>query len=537
MNGATYTDGATFAEDLAPTNGTATLSALWTANRYWVKFDGNGADGGTMEEQAFTYDVAEALTANAFTRTGYGFAGWADGEDAVATKYADGEVVSNLTAVAEATNTLWAVWTANQYTVVYHGPGGATSDQSFIYDKEQKLKGAETFDPPETWMVFAGWTNAVGDAYAAELTVSNLTAVAGGTVNLYAVWGDDSYTVTFDGNGATGGEMKPQVFKHGETKTLEPNEFGRIGHTFLKWTNDVGRTYSDKAAFDAPATGVGETLHAVWSKNMYTDSFVDGGKSPTESHYYDERVTRNPPSSKPGYTFKGWTTNGIEVIDLDPATSTFVQPDHDVAFTSKWEAITYTIAFDGNDATSGAMAATNVKYDVETALPSNTYMRTGYEFGHWTNSDGRVFNDGAKVKNLSVTDGATVTLYAVWQETGNPLSIALGLDANFVVEVSAEGAWTTVGDAKDKNGLARASSSPAGTLRVTVPSGGTLHIELDVDSIGGPLSVKFEGEEIEPLNDDAQRDYGPESGGTFEFSGTPASGTTWTLKNFTWTAK
>jgi hypothetical protein len=33
-----------------------------------VTFDGNGATGGSMENQIFTYGVQQALTANAFTR-------------------------------------------------------------------------------------------------------------------------------------------------------------------------------------------------------------------------------------------------------------------------------------------------------------------------------------------------------------------------------------------------------------------------------------------------------------------------------------
>ena len=55
-----------------------TLTAAWTANTYKLHFDGNGATGGSMSDQSFTYDVAQNLTANTFTRTGYKFAGWSD---------------------------------------------------------------------------------------------------------------------------------------------------------------------------------------------------------------------------------------------------------------------------------------------------------------------------------------------------------------------------------------------------------------------------------------------------------------------------
>lgn len=530
--GTAYADGAKVT-DLAAENETNDLYAAWTPNRYWVKFDGNGADGGKkMENQEFTYDEAKALTKNTFTRTGYGFAGWVTNLTASAV-FTDEATVSNLTAEPDATNTLWAKWNANQYKVVYHGPDGATSDQDFTYDQSQKLKGADTFAPPAGWMVFAGWTNAV-KVYAADATVSNLTDVAGGTVDLYAKWTDDSYTVDFDGNGATGGTMDSQVFEHGESRALNANEFKRTGHTFAKWTGADGKTYDDKAEFTAPASGIGETLQAVWTAIEYEclfDGQSDGKKK------YGEKITRVDPS-KTGYTFEGWTLNGGDVVDL----STFTMPDHDVAFTSKWKPITYTIAFDGNGTTTVAMAPTNVKYGVEFTLPSNTYVWTGHEFVQWTNSVGETFRDGETVKkNLATTDGATVTLYAQWQEKGNPLAIALGLDANFEVEVSEKGAWTVIDNPKDHKGLKRGASDPNGVLRIFVPSASTLSLEIDLDgNAGNGLSVYFNGKFIEKLTQTGSppsTPYEPDQSGWFEFSGTPDAGHTWILKNFKWTAK
>ena len=539
-------DGATFTVDLAPTNETAILSALWTPNRYWVKFEPNGADGGErMENQAFTYDVAQALTKNVFTRTGYGFAVWATNETATGMSpppLSDGAVVSNLTAEADATYALRATWTANTYTVVYHGPDGATSDQPFTYDKEQKLKGADTFNPPEAWMVFAGWTNAVGKAYAADLTVSNLTAEAGGTVNLYVVWGDDSYTVWFDGNGATD-EMKPQVFKHGETKALEPNEFNRIGHTFVKWTSDGDKEYDDKAAFTAPATGIGETLHAVWRAIVYTDSF-DGS---TETFAYGATVTRDTPSSKPGYTFKGWTTNGIDVIDLNPSTSTFRQPDHNVAFTSKWEPITYTVEFNANGGT-GSVAPITAIYDQPIKLASsNDFSWSGHEFVAWTNANynaqkKNALKSDAIVSNLTTIADEMVTLYAQWKESGDPLCMALKLPSSWTA-ANPGNAWTVIGAPVDGNGLQRTSTDESAYLEINVPVQGSLYFEfeyggaeyahLDVDFNGSPIIDEY-GDSAEYYQS-GKHTLQIETAGKLRFSGAPDADATWTLKEFKWT--
>ena len=48
-----------------------------------------------MNHQTFTYDAAQNLTTNGFTRTGYTFAGWRDGSG---NNYADKQEVTNLTA-------------------------------------------------------------------------------------------------------------------------------------------------------------------------------------------------------------------------------------------------------------------------------------------------------------------------------------------------------------------------------------------------------------------------------------------------------
>ena len=110
--GGWFTDAAcTKAYDFAaPVTGDFTLYAKWTANSYTVEFNKNDAAAvGTMADQTFTYDAKQALTANAFTKDGFFFAGWAltaDGE----VKYADQEEVVNLTAEAGGKVTLYAVW-------------------------------------------------------------------------------------------------------------------------------------------------------------------------------------------------------------------------------------------------------------------------------------------------------------------------------------------------------------------------------------------------------------------------------------------
>lgn len=119
--------------------GTGTVTATFSPNTYYVRFNGNGGTG-SMSNQTLTYDAAQILTSNAFTRTGYTFAGWATAADG-SVAYTDGQSVSNLSSTQGATVDLYAKWTAKTYTVTldvdedHKGTiAGAATSQTVTYD-------------------------------------------------------------------------------------------------------------------------------------------------------------------------------------------------------------------------------------------------------------------------------------------------------------------------------------------------------------------------------------------------------------------
>ncbi|MCM1308671.1 MAG: InlB B-repeat-containing protein, partial [Butyrivibrio sp.] len=55
---------------------TVTFYAEWKkSNSYTIKYNANGGSG-SMSDQTITYGVSTATRANAFTKSGYTFAGW-----------------------------------------------------------------------------------------------------------------------------------------------------------------------------------------------------------------------------------------------------------------------------------------------------------------------------------------------------------------------------------------------------------------------------------------------------------------------------
>lgn len=88
----------------------------------------------------------------------------------------------------------------------------------------------------------------------------------------------------------------------------------------------------------------------------------------------------------------------------------------------------YQISFDGNDATDGEidpMKELNISEKV--TLPPNVFTRKGFTFLGWSRTKQDPFKgtpkaefaDKASINPLSDTDGANVTLYAVWQRNTN----------------------------------------------------------------------------------------------------------------------
>lgn len=115
-SGTSYADKASVSK-LSATNGaTVTLYAKWKANSYTINFNANGGSG-SMSNLTMTYDTAQNLTANSFTRTGYDFLGWSTSNTATTATYADKASVKNL--ATSGTVTLYAVWKVKICTITF----------------------------------------------------------------------------------------------------------------------------------------------------------------------------------------------------------------------------------------------------------------------------------------------------------------------------------------------------------------------------------------------------------------------------------
>ena len=116
VGGTSYADDASY-----PFTSSATLYAQWTAvSGFTVTFSGNGSTGGSMANE--TASVATNLTTNAFTRTGYTFAGWNTVPSGVGgTSYAD-----DASYPFTSSTTLYAQWSTPSAIALVSGSTSST---------------------------------------------------------------------------------------------------------------------------------------------------------------------------------------------------------------------------------------------------------------------------------------------------------------------------------------------------------------------------------------------------------------------------
>ena len=105
----------------APVERTSTLYAVWAAQTYTISYNANGGSG-APSSQTKTHGVTLTLSSTKPTRVGYEFLGWATSPTATSATYSAGGSYTN-----NGTATLYAVWKAKEYSVLYNGNGGTHS--------------------------------------------------------------------------------------------------------------------------------------------------------------------------------------------------------------------------------------------------------------------------------------------------------------------------------------------------------------------------------------------------------------------------
>ena len=169
------------------------------------------------------------------------------------------------------------------------------------------------------------------------------------------------------------------------------------------WVTEIYTAWNVRTMTIRKGTGIADITNPAWG---WTGNYKQGNAT------YGTQFTVNV-SLLTGYHWGNWSGT----FSTTSQEYTFTVEDKDYDITANGIANTYTVKYDGNGNTGGSTASSSHTYNTSKALTSNGFTKIGYSFNGWnTKADGSgtSYSDEASVKNLTSTNGATVTLYAQW---------------------------------------------------------------------------------------------------------------------------
>jgi uncharacterized repeat protein (TIGR02543 family) len=399
--------------------GTLVLYAVWSPT-FTVSYNGNGHTGGFAPvDPNSPYPVWSQVTIlgqGSLVRMYHIFLGWAFSPSASAPDLMVGNVIS-----MGSNQVLYAVWQANPtFGVSYDGngaTGGSVPVNDALYQIGQSVPVAyNSGNLVRANYVFLGWsTSSVATVpfYVVSGTSVSPSTLAMGPNNvvLYAVWAP-TFTVTYDGNGATSGSVPVNSNRYGQGESVpvayNAGGLARSGFSFLGWSTSLGATvptYTVSGSTVSPSSfnmGSGNVvLYAVWKSDavttfslVYDGNGATGGSVPVDGNMYQatQSVTVAANSGnlvRSGYTFLGWSVNSDATTPTFAVSGSTVSPSSFTIFTDMvlyavWQQVTFTVTFQpGAHGTFTAQVMSGLTYGAPTPKAPPATGEAGWNFAGW----------------------------------------------------------------------------------------------------------------------------------------------------------
>ena len=350
-----------------PANDALVISGKLTAKTYTVTWKVNGEIVGTTTET-----FGEAIADYAYTApTGYTFSGWTDKPE---TMPADDALVINGTNIA------------NKYTVKFVDADGAEiSSGEFEFGSDIT---APTITVPDG-MTLVGWVDGDGEAFSGKVPAKNVTYKPNIVSDDNVPYAIEIYLENVDG-----------VYELSGSTSLT----GTTGQSVSAVAGEVsGFTFNAaESTLTAIIAGDGSTkLVLKYSRNVYTATF-DGVEYTVR---YGAALPDVTPADKTGMEFVGW-------VDAQGNKAPATMPANDLALTSKWEAIEYTITYIVN----GQKTVETYKYGDTVIAPADPVVDkmtfTGWSMEIPTTMPAENLIIIASFESTGTVDAYTVTFWA-----------------------------------------------------------------------------------------------------------------------------
>jgi len=413
-----------------------TLTAQWSSI-YSVTYLPNGGTGAVPVDpnRYLTNDIVTVLgNTGPLIRIGYIFSGWNYG----LIQFNPGDTflmgVSNVELIAR--------WISIPYTVTYNANGGISGTlpidtlSPYVYNTIVNVLPPGTL--ARTAYVFSNWNTAANGSGFSYFYPSSFPIQS--NVILYAQW-IPTYTVLYNGNGATGGTVPIDTaspYVTGSLVIVKDNTGGLVktGSTFQGWNtlgNGTGTPYPFPSSFTITSN---VTLYAQWTLTplVYTVVYTPNGGTgavPVDPTMYlpGSIVTvlgNTGPLTKPGYVFTGWN-DGLGHTYVPGNTFTI---NANTTLAAQW-ALVYTVTYDGNGSTGGSVPVDPNQYLLNapvTVLSQGTLSLTNFIFVNWNtaaNGSGTTYNPN---DIFNITNNTT--LYAQWVPSAVKLTVTYDGNGN-----------------------------------------------------------------------------------------------------------
>ena len=387
------------------------LYAVWEVQNYTISFNANGGSGAPS---AITKPKTESpinLPANAPTRSGHTFKGWATTSTGAVAYQPSGSYSGR------ENTTLYAVWeeivTPPADTIYYlsfdanGGDGGPGTVE--VRNSIQAIIPAG--EPTRDGFAFGGWSESTSGS-GATYREGDSIGISGDKV-LYAKWTVAEIRIDYNANGGSGAPARQSGAVGSLTiSTAIPT---RSGYTFDGWAERGG----DSVEYRPGQAYLGNrsiTLYAVWSENTIGVNFdLKGGNNGPGRISAAPNHTVVIPETTPkrdGYGFLGWSIlSSALIVDYYPGDEIDLD-DAEITLYAVWSENQYTVSFDANGGVGAPTPITGAGYRF--VIPRANLGRTGYLFVGWNRNPEAT--EPEFVAGDIYTEGRDITLYAVWKE-------------------------------------------------------------------------------------------------------------------------
>lgn len=313
---------------VAPDDSTV-LALYYDRNLYTATFYANGGSP-VSKVKGIRYGATVAQPSDP-TKDGYTFLRWRLDEES--------EEGYDFTAPVSANLSLYALWEANTYRVTfdYQGTTGnnTVSSKFVIFDSAYD----ELPSPTRHGYDFLGWFTEEqdGDEVTADAVVQTI-----GDHTLYAHWSareDTPYTVEHyhQSPSGVGYELVDTDHLTGTTDTTviaEPRKYPGLQED----TANALRVGSGNLAGDGSLT---LKLYYTRARHTLLIDRANGQGMGIHTVLYGAEVTLPAAPRRRGYTFAGWTAEGVGLGEGE----SFSMPDNAVTLTATWEAVDYSVTY------------------------------------------------------------------------------------------------------------------------------------------------------------------------------------------------